>query len=670
MKSLPQALVRHLCGYLDLRSYHNLALCSKIIYDDCNSPVALQHQPPLNIDRFAGVVPVVGNPLLLQHQNLIFDGYSEDLDKIPKMLRERLKLLDSGKVSASMLVELLRDGRLTSLWFRDFEDDDRGDSVDVAAAIADNVSLTTFKLSHSHMAPWNISILLSNGLVHNKSITELDISGCKFLPRAMDGLCEVIRHNTTITALDIEDSGLDTSANVLAKALRENKTLQELSIGYNKFGSAACVEIITALQGNPSLRVLDIGDVGMGVEGAVALACLLDETNPLSKCRLTSLRMYGNGIGELGARAIAQSLVGNKTLQTLELGFIWGDEGESVIGDLGVQHVALALQANTGLTDVDLAGCAAGVKSAEPLAVAIGKNKTLKSLCLAENRDFGAGLRALVSLGGEEGCALEMFSLANCNVDLENLRLLVNAIRSAPSLTELDLHGNDFSSSGTEIILGCIVFQSHLKNLNLSYCSLEVVSNIAISLRNSSLTELNLDNNAFSDNGAKELAAALKTNTALETLSLTECDIGKYGCSAGASALADALAVNRTLRSLDLYGNPLGEVGAKLLASALPYNRSLRQLVVSQSGCGDDGAIAFADALLHGSSVIELQIVSCGITNTGAIALAEGAAFNTRLRQLHLSCNMIGKRGCDVINKALLQNLSLGKINVIHNFED
>jgi Ran GTPase-activating protein (RanGAP) involved in mRNA processing and transport len=676
MKRLPQALVRYLCGYLDLQSHHNLALCSKDIYDDCNSKIALQHQPPLDISRFANVTNVMENPLLLQHQNLVFNGGIGDLESVPKMLRKRLSSIETRQAtSVFVLAELLRIGQLTktNLWFPREKDDNVDEIKDIAAVIAANESLTSLNLVYNHMRALNMSTILEKGLMCNRSITRLDISEDFYvMSEIIDSLCRVIRYNSTITVLNIANCRIGPEhGSILANALRENKTLKELDISYNSFNRDVVVEIIAALQANPSLKVLCITNVDMGSEGAIALASLLDETNPLSRCRLIKLSMFSNHIGESGIRAIAHSLASNKTLQNIEFGISFDTDDDNEIGDLAVQHIALALLTNTGLTHLNLSKSGAQAKGAELLAAAIGKNRTLKRLSLGDNRNFGTGLQALVGLGGENGCCLEALKLSNCSIDLANLGLLVDSLQRTPTITELDLRGNSFfPSPNTDRILSTIISRSHLKKLNLSFCCLRTVDGIASALiGTSSLRELCLDNNAyFGYRRICELAAALKTNTTLETLSLRWCDIGKNGDTYGASALADALTVNRSLRSLNLDDNPLGEKGIRPLADALTYNSSLRCLSVNYTECEDGGAAAFAHALAHGSSIIELDLGNCDITNTGAIALARGVTLNTKLRRLNLTCNKIARRGIGVLKQALLQNLSLEEINVMNNY--
>ena len=73
-------------------------------------------------------------------------------------------------------------------------------------------------------------------------------------------------------------------------------------------------------------------------------------------------------------------------------------------------------------------------------------------------------------------------------------------------------------------------------------------------------------------------ALLLRRTHSLTELSLVGCSIGEDG----ACQLADALRVNSTLRRLVLVGNPLGERGAKALVESLAHNTSVKSLYLSQ----------------------------------------------------------------------------------------
>ena len=69
-------------------------------------------------------------------------------------------------------------------------------------------------------------------------------------------------------------------------------------------------------------------------------------------------------------------------------------------------------------------------------------------------------------------------------------------------------------------------------------------------------------------------ALLLRRTHSLTWLSLTKCSIGEDG----ACQLAEALRDNSTLRDLWLQYNPLGERGAKALVESLAHNTSVKYL--------------------------------------------------------------------------------------------
>ena len=73
-------------------------------------------------------------------------------------------------------------------------------------------------------------------------------------------------------------------------------------------------------------------------------------------------------------------------------------------------------------------------------------------------------------------------------------------------------------------------------------------------------------------------ALLLRRAHSLTELYLGHCSIGEDG----ACQLADALRDNSTLRTLWLHNNPLGERGAKALVESLAHNTSVKDLYLPQ----------------------------------------------------------------------------------------
>ncbi|KAJ8530389.1 hypothetical protein ON010_g14522 [Phytophthora cinnamomi] len=103
----------------------------------------------------------------------------------------------------------------------------------------------------------------------------------------------------------------------LAAALTQNKSLEELTLGQNKGGSAGVRHLASAFAtGHVALSTLELGKNGVDQEGAIALARSLCGTN-----RLQNLYLDHNPLGDVGASAFGALLAQNAELRVLDLSY-------------------------------------------------------------------------------------------------------------------------------------------------------------------------------------------------------------------------------------------------------------------------------------------------------------------------------------------------------------
>lgn len=167
----------------------------------------------------------------------------------------------------------------------------------------------------------------------------------------------------------------------------------------------------------------------------------------------------------------------------------------------------------------------------------------------------------------------------------------------------------------------------------------------ALSAAGTSLTELDLSDNAFGPIGVKGLANLLTSNTC------------------------------HSLCKLHLNNNGLGISGGKMLAKALldcyehgSSNGTQLALKVFEAGRNrleNEGAEALANVFKKLTTLEEVAMPQNGICHQGIIALAEGLSANPSLRILNLNDNTVGPKGAKAIAKALpnfhnLEHLNLG----------
>uniref|UniRef100_A0A8C0M253 NLR family CARD domain containing 3 n=2 Tax=Canis lupus familiaris TaxID=9615 RepID=A0A8C0M253_CANLF len=362
--------------------------------------------------------------------------------------------------------------------------------------------------------------------------------------------------------------------------------IQRISLAENQISNKGAKALARSLLVNRSLTALDLRSNSIGPQGAKALADALKINRTLA-----FLSLQSNEIRDNGARSMAEALATNRTLSVLHL-------QKNTVGPVGAQLMAETLKQNRSLKELIFSSNSIGDGGAEALAKALRVNQGLENLDLQSNSISDTGVAALMgALCANQ--ALTSLNLRENSISPEGARELARALRSNSTLKNLDLQWN-FIQAGAAKALG--------QALQL----------------NRSLTSLDLQENAIGDEGASAVASALKTNATLTALYLQAASIG----ARGAQALGDALAVNGTLEILDLRGNAIGVAGAKALANALKVNSSLRRLNLQENSLGMDGAICVATALSGNHGLQHINLQGNHIGESGARMISEAIKTN------------------------------------------
>ncbi|XP_077101927.1 NACHT, LRR and PYD domains-containing protein 12-like isoform X3 [Siphateles boraxobius] len=346
-----------------------------------------------------------------------------------------------------------------------------------------------------------------------------------------------------------------------------------------------------------------------------------------------------------------------------------------------------------GSRSAQLSDCSVTDEGCAALASALRSNSDLRELDLSGNKMGDKGLM-LLSDGLKDQCKLEKLTLRCSGITAEGCAGLASSLRSNSHLKELDLTGNKLQDSGV-ILLSDGLKDHHCKLKKLRLWDCEITAGccdaLASALRsNSHLRELDLSWNKIENGGLRLLSDGLKDPLCkLEKLTLINCEIKTEGCA----ALTSALRSNSHLRELDLSENKIGAKGLKLLsdglkdphcklekltlryceitdegcaalASALRSNSHLRELDLSWNKIGDGGLTLLSVGLKDPHCKLEkLRLDNCNITDEGCAALASALRSNSHLRELNLSGNKLQDSGVNLLSGGLKDpNCSLEKL--------
>ena len=162
-----------------------------------------------------------------------------------------------------------------------------------------------------------------------------------------------------------------------------------------------------------------------------------------------------------------------------------------------------------------------------------------------------------------------------------------------------------------------------------------------------SLRSLSLKYHNIGDGGARLIAYNLNKATQLLSLNL-ECN--KIGI-AGAEALASYLIIQA--REQDKAGKPSSAIGGRRTE---PTAVGLQHLLLSYNSIGNQGAIALAEALKVNQTLRTLTMKNSGVSDEGLMAIGRALEGNNTLQSLHLFGNNFNNNETGSLFHDLIQN--------------
>ncbi|CAM4584323.1 unnamed protein product [Leuciscus chuanchicus] len=251
--------------------------------------------------------------------------------------------------------------------------------------------------------------------------------------------------------------------------------------------------------------------------------------------------------------------------------------------------------------------------------------------------------------------------LNDCNLTYKSCSALAAVLGSDSSLKELNMNNNNLQDSGVKLLCtGREIVKCKLETLWLSNCDLteESCSALAsvLSSDSSILKDLDLSNNNLQDSGVKLLSEGLKNNCKLEKLRLANCGITEEGYK----ALASALRSNPShLIELDLRGNDPGQSGVKELSDLLQDPDCQLKMLWFLSSAADE-ACQYVKGIVGENPLLlkELNLSECELGDTNVKKLTSLLEDkHCKVNRLKLNNNSITAEGCAALTSAFNSNL-------------
>ncbi|KAF8048588.1 hypothetical protein N665_2468s0004 [Sinapis alba] len=349
--------------------------------------------------------------------------------------------------------------------------------------------------------------------------------------------------------IDVEEA-----RELLMPLAEPNNSYTKIRFSNRSFGSEAAKFAVSVLSSiKDQLTEVDLSDFVAGRPEAEALEVMTMFSSALEGCKLRSLNLSDNALGEKGIRAFGSLIKSQHDLEELYLmnDGISEDAARAVrellpstdkirvlqfhnnmTGDEGAIAIAEIVKQCPSLEDFRCSSTRIGSEGGVALAEALESCSHLKKLDLRDNMfgvEGGVALAKTLSVLTE----LTEIYMSYLNLEDEGAEALSEAlIKSAPSLEVIEFAGNDITVKATEKLAECIASKQSLLKMNLSENELKDEGTILIAKAVEGLeklAEVDLSTNMMRRAGARALAQTVLKKHSFKLLNINGNFISEEG---------------------------------------------------------------------------------------------------------------------------------------------
>ncbi|KAM5248493.1 NACHT, LRR and PYD domains-containing protein 14 [Ctenodactylus gundi] len=188
---------------------------------------------------------------------------------------------------------------------------------DLSLALISNKRLTHLCLADNNLGDSGIK-LLSDALRHPQcNLQSLVLRYCHFSPRSGEYLSASLLHNKSLTHLDLssnrlQDDGVKLLCNVFWKS---GCNLRDMELMGCVLTSACCLDLVSIILNSPTLLSLDLGDNDLRDEGVKILCEALRHPN----CNIQKLGLDYCGLTSVSCKDLSSVLLSNERLIKMNL---------------------------------------------------------------------------------------------------------------------------------------------------------------------------------------------------------------------------------------------------------------------------------------------------------------------------------------------------------------
>ena len=538
----------------------------------------------------------------------------------------------------------------------------------VAGCLQKISSLTTLYINHNiitHKAADHIAAAISC----NTKLQEIDISGNDLHTTDVRNIMKALQGIHTLKMLYLGNNVISCeAADDIAAVISCNTKLQEIDISENNLQTAGVRIIMKALQGIHTLKMLYLGNNVISCEAADDIAAVIS-----CNTKLQEIDISENNLQTAGVRIIMKALQGIHTLKMLYL-------GNNVISCEAADDIAAVISCNTKLQEIDISENNLQTAGVRIIMKALQGIHTLKKLCLSHNNITDEAENDIVK-AISHNIHLQEFRISGNKLSTVDAIKIVKALQSAFNLRALYISDNEIDSMAAKHIASVVGHANQLHELDISKNEFQArdIEIILEPLQDyDKLTKLYINDNSVTDDtithiigtvissntaGIRKIMIALQGIHTLKKLCLSHNNI----TDEAGDDIAAAISYNTKLQGIHISEINLDKALIKKIMKALQGIHTLRRLCLSHINISDEEANDIATVVSLNSSLEEINISRNNLQTRGVKIIVKALSKIDTLLILNLSNNSVTNEAADDIAAAISCNTKLQEIDISDN---
>ena len=406
-------------------------------------------------------------------------------------------------------------------------------------------------------------------------------------------------------------------------------------------------------------RIADFSECYFGINSIKVIKQILLDKNRISRLDLTR-----NNLGDAGIDLLVKALVNSISLVSLNI-------TNNSLTYRGGNIIFNSFMNQQSIIDLNISSIEGSNRNRitclglKDIVTYLTKNIFIEILNLSGNSIKSEGF-ILLCKGLKNNVSLQNLDISNNDIHEKGIKQGIEYINESKIYTKLqtiNLSYNPILNGGIIEITNNLRYFPNLKSINIAFCGIEfkgfncLLKTVQYIKR---IEYLNVSGNKLKDNEFSSIKPYFCSFN-IKYLNMAKCSL----CDKSAYTLGECLAVNETLKSVNISGNEITDKGFKSYINLFKINICIEHFDCSNNFITDVSGKEFVNSLINNNSLKYINLFDNQLHDEIGNLFIEILDINKTLVHINLNYNRVQVKTMEELNKKLKINYDRQKINYI-----